>query len=109
MSENDMSFTFYPTQSNCKPLSVHILLIAGTSLHKLQIDGATVTEVLRLHLMSSGAKRLPSLVKSDIQQRGCYVSFDDPGLEFCRQNKRVLDSLKRKSVSELKPGQILCP
>jgi len=81
-------------------------MFAGTSLHKLQLDGATVSEVLRLHLLSSGAKRLPSLVKSDIQQRGCYVSLDDPGLEFCRQHKSVLESLKRTSVCDITPGEM---
>jgi bromodomain adjacent to zinc finger domain protein 1A len=70
----------------------------------LQLDSATVSEVLRLHLLSSGAKRLPSVMKSDFQQRGGYVSLDDPGFEFCRQEKAILETLKRKSVSELSIG-----
>jgi hypothetical protein len=80
------------------------VLSTGTSLHKLQLDGATVSEVLRLHLLSSGAKRLPSVLKADVQQRGGFVSQDDPGYEFCHQEKAILETLKRKSVSELTIG-----
>ena len=80
------------------------LLSAGVPLSKLQLDGATVTEILRLHLLSSGSKRLQSVVKSDFQQRGGYVSQDDPGFEFCRREKSILKALKRKPVPELATG-----
>jgi len=79
-------------------------MFPGTPLHKLELDGATLSEVLRLHLLSSGAKRLSTQARSDLQQRGGYSSHDNPALDFCQRESKIVDTLRVSSVFQLSPG-----
>lgn len=53
----------------------------NTPLHKLGVDHSSITEVLRLHLLSSGAKQSQ-------QSRGSCVENDDPGLYITTYERR---------------------
>ena len=79
-------------------------MFVGTSLYSLELDGAPLSEVLRLHLLSSGARRLPSQARSDLQQRGGYTSHDDPAVEFCQRESSIMDALRVSSIFQLSPG-----
>jgi len=79
-------------------------MFEGTSLRKLELDGVPLSEVLRLHLLSSGARRMSSQVRTDLQQRGGYTSHDNPALDFCRCESTIMEQLKVTSIFQLSPG-----
>jgi len=81
-----------------------MLVFAGRVLHKLELDEASLSELLRLHLLSSGARRLMGQVRSDQQQRGGYTSHDNPALDFCQSEAAIMDKLKVTSIYQLSPG-----
>ncbi|KAJ8308342.1 hypothetical protein KUTeg_013216 [Tegillarca granosa] len=71
----------------------------GCILKKLPLDSFTLSEILRLHLMSSGAAANEKNAKYRFQMRGGYTSLDDPGLEFRRQEPALLrDKIKLLKV-----------
>ena len=86
------------------------MLFIGTTLHRLELDSALLSEMLRLHLLSSGARRLSCHVRSDLQQRGGYSCHDNPALDFCQRESVVMDRLKVASIYQLSPGtwQTVC-
>lgn len=74
---------------------------SGTSIKDFQLDPLTVSEVLRLHLLSSGAKGLQASVKFRYQSRGGYTSLDDAGIELKRDHPHILTSLSTGNVFDL--------
>ena len=79
-------------------------LVSGTSLSKLPMDGFTLTEILRLHFLSSGAKGSETNNRWRYQQRGGYTPQDDAGLEFRRNETTILKSLAETNVFDLNEG-----
>ncbi|XP_069119018.1 bromodomain adjacent to zinc finger domain protein 1A-like [Argopecten irradians] len=75
----------------------------GSLLKKLPLDSFTLSEILRLHLLSSGARGKEKNIKYRYQQRGGYTSQDDPGLDFRRQEQAVLRNLSSLCVFDLEP------
>lgn len=73
----------------------------------MAIDTFTLTEVLRLHLMSSGARVGAKNNKFRYQQRGGYTPLDDPGFEFKHQHPGIIRSLAVSNVFDLLPGNAL--
>ena len=73
----------------------------GQSIHELHLDEYSLTEVLRLHLESSGAFRSEKCVLWTYQQRGGYRLHDDPGLQFRMDEPQILEALSSKTVYEL--------
>jgi len=92
------------TPEICKRELKWLCMLVGTSLYSLDVDGAPLSEVLRLHLLSSGARRLSCHARSDLQQRGGYTSHDNPALEFCHGEASIMDALRRASIFQLSPG-----
>lgn len=76
----------------------------GTSLSKLPLDKFTLTEVVRLHFLSSGAEGAAANVRFRYQQRGAYSSMDDPGLEFRKHEMAILKMLGGQSIYDLEAG-----
>ncbi|XP_044728852.1 bromodomain adjacent to zinc finger domain protein 1A isoform X2 [Chrysoperla carnea] len=76
----------------------------GFNLSQMPLDGLTITEVLRLHLLSSGSKMTESTARWQFQQRGGYTSEDDPGLYFRMVNPHIIHNLTTHHVSELSLG-----
>ncbi|XP_049864595.1 bromodomain adjacent to zinc finger domain protein 1A isoform X2 [Schistocerca gregaria] len=82
-------------------------LYQGVPLSKLTLDAVTLTEVLRLHLLSSGGRSAETSTKWRYQQRGGYTSFDDPGLCLRINHPHILRALSVTSVCELSIGDKL--
>ena len=71
-------------------------------LNELPLDALTVSEVLRLHFLSSGAVVLnKSAEKWRIMYRNGYTSSEDPGLIFRKQFPHILRALKLYTVYQL--------
>ncbi|XP_052058413.1 bromodomain adjacent to zinc finger domain protein 1A-like [Mytilus californianus] len=83
------------------------MLTHGLLLKKLPLDSFTLSEIVRLHLLSSGAKVSDKNVKYRFQERGGYTSLDDPGLEFRRRETALLKNLSLQSIFDLPPADRL--
>lgn len=77
----------------------------ATPLSKLPLDAYTVTEVLRLHLLSSGAEAGERCARWRYQQRGGYSSMDDAGLRMRLCEPAVLKALATKHIGQLSLGE----
>ncbi|KAL5008235.1 hypothetical protein ScPMuIL_013816 [Solemya velum] len=82
--------------------------LKGVPLKSLPFDSFTLTEILRLHIMSSGAKacRINSC-RFRYQQRGGYTPMDDPGFDFCNQEvtyEEIMLALTENNIFDLSPG-----
>lgn len=73
----------------------------GTPLKKLSLDSMTVSEILRLHLVSSGGRSSELRSKWRYQQRGGYSSADDPGVQLRTEDPHILHVLTTNTVYEL--------
>uniref|UniRef100_A0A182W5K3 Bromodomain adjacent to zinc finger domain protein 1A n=1 Tax=Anopheles minimus TaxID=112268 RepID=A0A182W5K3_9DIPT len=82
-----------------------------TKLSEMPIDSMTVSELLRLHFLASGALVDEKSAKHRYYNRGGYGSADDPGLKLVRDYPHILRALNTHSVFHLPVGdviQILC-
>ncbi|CAL8080599.1 unnamed protein product [Orchesella dallaii] len=77
------------------------MMYQNTPLHKLGVDHLSITEVLRLHLLSSGAKPSEKDVKWRNQQRGGYTETDDPGLQLRLEEPQIIKTLSAGTVFDL--------
>ncbi|XP_054713885.1 bromodomain adjacent to zinc finger domain protein 1A-like isoform X2 [Uloborus diversus] len=66
----------------------------GTILRNIPLDSFSITEVLRLHILSSGAKRR-------VNWQGVCSFSEDPGLYFKLEEPELLKKLGKTSVFEL--------
>ena len=71
------------------------------------MDQWSITEILRLHLESSGAFRGYNLQNWRYQQRGGYRLSDDPGLHFCMDEPQILSAMQSQTVFDLSIGDKL--
>ena len=65
------------------------------------MDEHSISEILRLHLESSGAYRSDKSLLWLYQQRGGYKLSDDPGLQFRMDEPQILEALTTHTVYEL--------
>ncbi|XP_073818112.1 ATP-dependent chromatin assembly factor large subunit [Musca autumnalis] len=71
-------------------------------LHELPLDALTVSEVLRLHLLASGAiVKEKQAEKWRIMYRNGYTSQEDPGLELRMRHPHILRALKMYTIYQL--------
>lgn len=70
-------------------------------LFELPMDATSVSELLRLHLLTSGACVVEETAKWRYQQRGGYRNEDDPGLILRKTHPHILRRLATHSVYEL--------
>ncbi|XP_075149070.1 ATP-dependent chromatin assembly factor large subunit [Haematobia irritans] len=71
-------------------------------LNELPLDALTVSEVLRLHLLSSGAiLKNKAAEKWRIMYRNGYTSNEDPGLDLRMQHPHILRALKMYTLYQL--------
>lgn len=82
-----------------------IVIISGTSLRGFQLDPLTVSEVLRLHFLASGAKGSSASVKFRYQSRGGYTSLDDAGIVLKKDHPHILNALATGNVFDLDIGE----
>ncbi|XP_055923765.1 bromodomain adjacent to zinc finger domain protein 1A [Eupeodes corollae] len=70
-------------------------------LNQLPLDAHTISEVLRLHLLSSGANVSERAERYRLTYRNGYYSSEDPGLVFRMQQPHVLRALKMYTIYQL--------
>lgn len=100
-----------PTQS---AISAVALLAAawpqlhqGCSLKQLDLDSCTLSEILRLHILASGAECIYANAKFRYQKQGGFGSTDDPCVELRLSNPTLLKKLSNTAVYDLLAGEKL--
>lgn len=73
----------------------------------LPMDAYTVSELLRIHLLMSGAKTDENCSRWRFQQRGGFSNEDDPGLMLCSKYPHILRYLATHPVFQLEMSDIL--
>ncbi|KAH9519019.1 Bromodomain adjacent to zinc finger domain protein 1A [Bulinus truncatus] len=76
----------------------------GMPLRDTLLDQFTLSEIVRIHLLSSGAKASNKNARFRYQQRGGYTSHDDPGLELKLNDPGLVKSLANTNVFDLSPS-----
>ena len=71
----------------------------------MDLDSCTLSEILRLHLLASGADCNNSNAKFRYQKQGGFISSDDPCVELRLANPAILKRLSCTAVYDLLPGQ----
>lgn len=79
----------------------------NANLFELPIDATTLTELLRLHFLMSGARLNEASAKWQISERGGYQNHDDPGLFLRENHPHILKALATKTVYELPTQDIV--
>ncbi|CRK91644.1 CLUMA_CG005294, isoform A [Clunio marinus] len=79
----------------------------STNINEMVLDSTTLSEVLRLHLMASGAMLSEKPAKHRFATRGGYRSQDDPGLNFTINHPHIIKFLSQYSVYQLSTKDIL--
>lgn len=79
----------------------------STKINELVMDSTTVTELLRLHLMSSGAIVSDKASKYRFAQRGGYKSTDDPGFHLVTRYPHITKFMSQYSVFQLSTKDII--
>uniref|UniRef100_A0A4W5RCH2 Bromodomain adjacent to zinc finger domain protein 1A n=1 Tax=Hucho hucho TaxID=62062 RepID=A0A4W5RCH2_9TELE len=80
-------------------------LYQGCSLKQLDLDSCTLSEILRLHILASGADCNSANAKFRYQKRGGFGSTDDPCVELRLANPALLKRLSCTAVYDLLPGE----
>uniref|UniRef100_A0A1B0GK09 Bromodomain adjacent to zinc finger domain protein 1A n=1 Tax=Lutzomyia longipalpis TaxID=7200 RepID=A0A1B0GK09_LUTLO len=79
----------------------------GSDISDLPMDATTISEILRLHILSSGAQLMDDqAVKWRYQTRGGYRSTDDPGLLLRLRYAHIIRALSHRTLYELPLGDI---
>lgn len=74
----------------------------GVALNELVLNSYTLSEVLRLHLLSAGGYHDDSERKTlRYQRRGGYTDKDNPTIVFRAENTTLLDSLQHNNVFDM--------
>jgi len=74
----------------------------GVSLDELVLNSYTLSEVLRLHLLSTGGYQDNAERRTTrYQRRGGFTDGDDPAVEFVAKNGPLLDGLHHTSLFDM--------
>ncbi|XP_061531351.1 LOW QUALITY PROTEIN: bromodomain adjacent to zinc finger domain protein 1A [Phycodurus eques] len=79
----------------------------GCSLQEVDLDSCTLSEILRLHILASGADCNHGNPKFRYQKQGGFASADDPCVELCSTRPALVRRLARTAVYDLSPGEKL--
>lgn len=79
----------------------------GCSLKQLDLDSCTLSEILRLHILASGAECSNTNAKFRYQKQGGFASTDDPCVELRLSNPGLLKKISCTAVYDLLPGEKL--
>ncbi|ROT85040.1 Bromodomain adjacent to zinc finger domain protein 1A [Penaeus vannamei] len=72
----------------------------GVPLQKAPLDALTLSEVLRLHILASGATSVANARWRHFN-RGGFKNRDDPGLQFKLEEPAIIKALNTQAVSDL--------
>lgn len=81
-----------------------LLLTVGCNLKNLDLDSCTLSEILRLHILASGADVTSANAKYRYQKRGGFDATDDACMELRLSNPGLLKKLSCTSVYDLSSG-----
>uniref|UniRef100_A0A3P8SXS1 Bromodomain adjacent to zinc finger domain protein 1A n=1 Tax=Amphiprion percula TaxID=161767 RepID=A0A3P8SXS1_AMPPE len=79
----------------------------GCSLKQLDLDSCTLSEILRLHILASGADCNHGNAKLRYQKQGGFTLMDDPCVELRLAEPALLKRLSCTAVYDLTPGEKL--
>ncbi|XP_068194790.1 bromodomain adjacent to zinc finger domain protein 1A [Antennarius striatus] len=79
----------------------------GSSLKQLDLDSCTLSEILRLHILASGADCSHGNAKFRYQKQGGFTLMDDPCVELRLAEPALLKRLSNTAVYDLTPGEKL--
>ncbi|KAM9708571.1 bromodomain adjacent to zinc finger domain protein 1A isoform 1-T3 [Menidia menidia] len=79
----------------------------GSSLKELDLDSCTLSEILRLHILASGADSNHGNAKFRYQKQGGFTVTDDPCVELRLADPSLLKRLSCRPVYDLTPGEKL--
>ncbi|XP_068110141.1 bromodomain adjacent to zinc finger domain protein 1A isoform X2 [Hyperolius riggenbachi] len=79
----------------------------GCSLKELDLDSCTLSEILRLHILSSGADSNSVNAKYRYQKQGGFVATDDACMELRLNHPEILKKLSTVSVYALSADEKL--
>lgn len=82
-------------------------LYQGSSLKQLDLDSCTLSEILRLHILASGADCNHGNAKFRYQKQGGFTLMDDPCVELRLSEPALLKRLSCTAVYDLTPGELL--
>lgn len=91
----------YITMSNAARTHIYVKRHLSFELFEMPLDATTVSEVLRLHLLGSGAQVSDRTEKWRFSYRNGYVAREDPGLDLRMQHANILHALKTMPISKL--------
>lgn len=77
----------------------------GRSLTQLDLDSCTLSEILRLHILASGADSSHGSAKFRYQKQGGFTPMDDPCVELRLAEPALLKRLSSVAVYDLTPGE----
>ncbi|GAB1297436.1 Bromodomain adjacent to zinc finger domain protein 1A [Apodemus speciosus] len=77
----------------------------GCSLKSLDLDSCTLSEILRLHILASGADVTSANAKYRYQKRGGFDATDDACMELRLSNPSLVKKLSSTAVYDLTPGE----
>ncbi|CAD6196672.1 unnamed protein product [Caenorhabditis auriculariae] len=72
--------------------------IHGQSVRNLPVDWMTLTEALRLILLTSGYYTGLSTHRHRLFPRGSYKGYEDPGFIFCQEFPETMEKMKTMTV-----------
>ncbi|EJW82007.1 bromodomain containing protein, partial [Wuchereria bancrofti] len=100
---NDIDHKIYgPEIRQATILHEDIRLTHGNARH-LPIDWMTLTEVMRLSLMTSGYYTGAPTHRFRLFSRGAIRCYEDEGFLFAKDNPQTMSILEKKSVFDLQP------
>ncbi|XP_034530820.1 bromodomain adjacent to zinc finger domain protein 1A isoform X2 [Notolabrus celidotus] len=79
----------------------------GCSLKQLDLDSCTLSEILRLHILASGADCYHGNAKFRYQKQGGFSIMDDPCVELRLAEPGLVKRLSNTAVYDLSPGEKL--
>nr|XP_057946154.1 LOW QUALITY PROTEIN: bromodomain adjacent to zinc finger domain protein 1A-like [Doryrhamphus excisus] len=79
----------------------------GCSLQEVDLDSCTLSEILRLHILASGADCNNANAKFRYQKQGGFTLTDDPCVELCLAQPALMRRLACLAVYDLMPGEKL--
>ncbi|CAK8695056.1 unnamed protein product [Clavelina lepadiformis] len=92
-------------QAFCTLASTWSASYQGFTLNKLELDGFTLTEILRLYILTSASRARGEDRVWRYQQRGGYSIMDDTPLGLCMEHPNIVHKLATNSVFSLTPDE----
>ncbi|XP_061676310.1 bromodomain adjacent to zinc finger domain protein 1A isoform X2 [Syngnathoides biaculeatus] len=79
----------------------------GCGLQEVDLDSCTLSEILRLHILASGADCNHANARFRYQKQGGFAAADDPCVELRSTRPALMSRLAYTAVYDLSPGEKL--